>query len=69
VAFLQTANLPYGQAEQLRRFRLSELTLLNSVQNLESVTLSLAHLDPVSVLHAHSSVLLANWPKRTFLLR
>src|SRR6516225_8424850 len=39
------------------------------MQNFESVTLTLAHLDPLSALQAHSQILLDQRPKRTFLLR
>ena len=66
---LQTPHLPNREVEQLGRFGLTVLALLHPMQHLQPITLWLTHLDPVSVLHAHSHALLAKWPKRTFLLR
>jgi hypothetical protein len=67
--FLQAPHLPNREAEQLRRLGLSVLPFLHTMQNFESITFTLPHLDPVSTLHAHSRILLDQWPKRTFLLR
>src|SRR5262249_52781081 len=66
---LQPPHLPSRQAKQLGRFRLRVQSLLDDVQYLEPIPFTLTHLDPVFLLHAHSHVLLDQWPKRTFLLR
>ena len=65
-ALLQPSHLSNREVEQLRRLGLAVLALLDAMQHLESITLLLAHLDPVSRMHAHSCVLLAQGQRGHF---